>query len=168
MKKALSLFAVALLLAACGNGSASIATPNPEATEQPTAAPTQPAATVGDQLIWDDMKMTFEEVENWAGISEYFAPDEGNRYITVLITVEALVDGISYNTLYFTLSTPEGYTYSPSIWSRDPDLGSSNELSAGRKAKGWVTFEIPKSETSFFLVLDDYTHSAEWTFTIAK
>ena len=168
MKKVLGLFAVAVLFAACSNGGASIVTPTQEASEEPTSAPTQSAATVGDQLVWDDMKMTFEDAEGWPGLSDYFAPDPGNKYVTVLIVVEALVDGISYNTLYFTLTTDEGYSYTPSIWSRDPDLGSSNELRAGRKAKGWVTFEVPKGESTFFLQLDDYSHIAEWKFTVAK
>lgn len=63
MKKVLGLFAVALLFAACSNGGASIVTPTQEASEEPTSAPTQSAATVGDQLVWDDMKMTFEDAE---------------------------------------------------------------------------------------------------------
>ena len=168
MKKVLGLIAVALLLAACNSGGASIATSTPETSEQPTVAPTPAVAALGDQLIWDDMKMTFEDAETWAGISDYFAPDPGNKYVTVLITVEALVSGTSYNTLYFSLATDEGYTYTPSIWSRDPDLGSSNELSAGRKAKGWVTFEVPKGDSTFFLRLDDYSHTGEWNFTVGK
>ncbi len=169
MKKALSLFAVALLLAACG-GSAGTAVNTPQATQKPTATPTptQEIAGVGYYIEWTDVKVSLLEASVYTDYNEYFGPDEGFKFVSVLVEYEALVDGVSYNPLYWKLVDSESYGYDYYFIGKEPALDSSNALMAGRKAKGWLTFQVPEAETTFYLVLSDFTHDGEWTFTVAN
>jgi hypothetical protein len=169
MKKALSLFAVALLLAACG-GSVGTADNTPQATQKPAATPTptQEIAGVGYFIEWTDMRVTLLEAIVYTDHSEYFGPDEGFKYVSVLVEYEALVDDVSYNPFYWKVVDSESYGYDYYFMGKEPQLDSSNDLKAGRKAKGWLTFQVPEAETTFYLVLSDFTHDGEWTFTVAK
>ena len=169
MKKALSLFAVALLLVGCG-GSVRDVVNSPQTTQQPTATPTpaKEIAGVGYFIEWTDMRVTLLEAIVYTDHSEYFGPDEGFKYVSVLVEYEALVDDVSYNPFYWKVVDSESYGYDYYFMGKEPALDSSNDLKAGRKAKGWLTFQVPQAETTFYLVLSDFTHDGEWIFTVAN
>lgn len=169
MKKQIGLLAVVFLIvgffiAGCGGSTARV-TDTPEATVKPTPEPTQEVAGVGYYIEWSDMRVTLLEAGVYRAENEYFAPDPGNKLVSVLVEYEALADGVSYNPFYWSLQDSQGFSYNYDIFGKDPALDSSNDLRAGRKVKGWVTFEVPAGETQFYLVMDDYTHSGEWQFT---
>jgi len=156
---------IAMLAIGCGGSGAAQSTATPEAT--PTLPPASETAGVGWQFDWEDMKMTLLEAKvSSAGL---FTPDPGNQYISVLIEVEAKQDGVSYNTFYFKLANVAGFACTSGLWADEkPPLGSSNELKAGRKATGWVSFQCPTADQEFYLTLSDFTHNAEWEFALAQ
>jgi hypothetical protein len=165
MKKALSVFAVALLLVGCG-GSTGTAVDTPQATQKPTATPTQEIAGVGYFIEWTDVKISLLDANVYTDYNEYFGPDAGFKFVSVLVEYEALVDGVSYNPLYWKLVDSESYGYEYYFMGQEPALDSSNALMAGRKAKGWLTFQVPEAETTFYLVLSDFIRDGEWQFTV--
>jgi len=163
--KAFLIAMIAMIAFACGGSGATQATPTPEAT--PTPPPASETAGVGWQFDWTDMKMTLLEAKVSSG--GLFTPDPGNQYVSVLIEVEAKQDGTSYNTFYFKLSNMSGYACTSGLWADEkPPLGSSNELKAGRKATGWVSFQCPTADKEFYLTLNDFTHDAEWEFALPQ
>lgn len=155
---------VGFLIAGCG-GSAGVATNTPETTQQATPTPTPEIAGVGYYIEWTDMKVSLLEANVYTDYNEYFGPDEGFKFVSVLVEYEALVDGVSYNPLYWKLVDSESYGYDYYFMGKEPALDSSNDLKAGRKAKGWLTFQVPEAETTFYLVLNDFGHDGEWQFT---
>lgn len=160
-------FLVGLVLAGCG-GSTGTAVNTPQTTQEPTPTPTQEIAKVGYFIEWTDMRVTLLEAVVYTDYNEYFGPDEGFKYVSVLVEYEALVDDVSYNPLYWKVVDSQSYGYDYYFMGREPALDSSNGLKAGRKAKGWLTFQVPVGETAFYLVLSDFTHDGEWQFTVAK
>jgi hypothetical protein len=171
VKKQIGLLAVVFLvvglfIAGCG-GSTGKATDAPEATVKPTptAEPTQEIAGVGYYIEWTDVRVSLVEAGVYSDYNEYFAPDAGNKFVSVLVEYEALANGVSYNPFFWTLRDSQGFSYNYYIFGKEPALDSSNELQAGRKVKGWLTFQVPVGETQFYLAMDDYTHSGEWQFT---
>ena len=160
-------FLVGLVLAGCG-GSTGTAVNTPQTTQEPTPTPTQEIAKVGYFIEWTDMRVTLLEAVVYTDYNEYFGPDEGFKYVSVLVEYEALVDDVSYNPLYWKVVDSQSYGYDYYFMGKEPALDSSNGLKAGRKAKGWLTFQVPVGETAFYLVLSDFTHDGEWQFTVAK
>ena len=69
---------------------------------------------------------------------------KGNVYIQALITYTALADGATYNPFDWQVfcndEAVDSYTYVSD--GPEPDLNSGT-LPKGRKAKGWVVYEIP-------------------------
>lgn len=171
MKKQIGLLAVVFLvvgffIAGCGGSTAKV-TDTPEATVQPTPTPepTQEIAGVGYYIEWTDVRVSLVEAGVYSNYNEYFAPDAGNKFVAVLVEYEALADNVSYNPFFWTLRDSQGFSYNYYIFGKEPALDSSNELRAGRKVKGWLTFQVPVGETQFYLSMDDYSHTGEWQFT---
>jgi hypothetical protein len=161
-------FLVGFILAGCG-GSTGTAVNIPQATQKPTAtpAPTQEIAGVGYYIEWTDMKVSLLEAIVYTDHSEYSGPDKGFKYVSVLVEYEALVDDVSYNPFYWRVVDSQSYGYDYYWMGKEPALGY-NDLKAGRKAKGWLTFQVPEAETTFYLVLSDFGHDGEWQFTVVK
>ena len=104
-------------------------------------------------------KVTYEAVE--AGGSSYTVNEirdpalgevaVGKRLVAVDITQVGLVDGVSYNPLYFSVQDSNGYVYDLSFASFlgtnvEPSFGYG-ELGKGQTVRGWVVFELPESAT---------------------
>jgi len=158
-------FLVGFIVAGC-RGSAPTAVP--QATQEPTPTPAQEIAGIGYFIEWTDVKISLLEASVYTDYNEYFGPDEGFKFVSVLVEYEALVDGASYNPLYWKLVDSESYGYDYYFMGKEPILDSSNALKAGRKAKGWLTFQVPEAETTFYLALSDFDHDGEWQFTVSK
>jgi hypothetical protein len=160
---------VGFIVTGCGASSGAVIE-TPQATQDPTpaATPPQEVAGVGYFIEWTDVKVSLLEANVYTDYNEYFGPDEGFKFVSVLVEFEALADDVSYNPLYWKLVDSQSYGYDYYFMGKEPMLDSSNALKSGRKAKGWLTFQVPKTETSFYLVLSDYTHDGEWQFTVGK
>lgn len=114
------------------------------------------------------MTVSLLQAEVYTDYNEYFGPDAGTKYVSVLVEFAALKDDVSYNPLYWKVVDSQSYGYDYTFIGKEPMLDSSNNLKAGRKAKGWLTFQVPATETTFYLALSDFTHDGEWQFTVGN
>lgn len=97
----------------------------------------------GVLLSAEDKDVTLVEVDwNAKGRS---APEKGNRYVALRVLYQAKVDGASYNPFDWSAVDLEGFAYDQAYGVKSPALQSSNDLPAGRKAQGWVAFQVPKA-----------------------
>lgn len=167
--------------------SGAIPTPAPSATQLtplPTAVGSQqPGSTppstfgtdysVGDRVqVGDEQFITLAEFEaDWKSDNQFIKPDQGNMFVAFLVEFEGInPEGSSYNPFYFSLIDDQAFEYNFSAFGREPSIKSSNELRPGEKARGWITFEIPKTadtgtlvyEPGFGLVGDEVRYSVEF------
>lgn len=101
---------------------------------------------VGVTLARDDQTVTLAEVR-WDVKDAFGAKPQtkGDRYVAVRVEYEGIEDGTSYNPLLWSAVDLDGFAWNQSFAGMAPALQSSNDLPAGRKAQGWITFEVPKS-----------------------
>lgn len=134
-----------------------IATPDPaeEPVEEPPPDPTPagPALFKAGEVITvseDDepyLDIVVSKVSQKKSYgSGYFVdkPAKGNIYIQALITYEARSDGATYNTFDWQVFCDDTAIENYAFVSEGPEPQlSSGTLPTGRKAKGWVVYEIP-------------------------
>jgi hypothetical protein len=83
---------------------------------------------------------------DWNAKTDFLKPDKGDRYVAVRVLYEGIQDGSSYNPFNWSAVDLEGFEHDTLLaGGKDPALASSNDLPAGRKAQGWVTFEVPNN-----------------------
>ena len=133
------------------------ATPVPTVTARPTLVPTsapayyRPGDTVtltnnGEPLAMVSIsKLSF--VRSYPG--DYYSdlPDPGNVYVQMWVTYTALVDGVNYNALNWSMFVDGSQLQNTFIFLMNgpkPTLGSGT-LPKGRKASGWLLYEIGAS-----------------------
>jgi len=103
------------------------------------------------------------KVRKWTSTNMFIDPAKGNRFVTV----EVLLKGVTGTTedvgyLDFGIADEDGYTYDPEAAWRDPQLPYAGDvkIKPGKKVRGWVTFEVPKTlKKGTITVLDE-----EWAF----
>lgn len=158
-----SVLTVALVVSACGDaGTARVVDPTSEPpsasqaaeTAEPSSTPEPPAqdATVGDRIqLGDNQYFTVKEVQIWPG-DDFIKADEGNQFVSMLVEVEGIdPEGSSYNPFFFSVKDSDGFEYNFSAFGSEPMLQSGNDLAAGDKVSGWVTFEMPTSVSEVVL-----------------
>lgn len=135
------------------------ATATPDPTEEPLEEPTPEPAPAGPTLFKAGEVVTVsEDDEPYLDIvvskisqkksygSGYFVdkPAKGNIYIQALITYEALSDGATYNPFDWQVFCDDTAIENYAFVSEGPQPQlSSGTLPTGRKAKGWVVYEVP-------------------------
>lgn len=108
---------------------------------------------VGVALSRDDATVTLVEVDWDAGKATKTKPDDkANRYVALRVLYQGTAPGASYNPFYWSVVDLDGFAWGQTFIGKDPTLQSSNDLPVGRKAQGWVTFEVPKAVHSLEVV----------------
>jgi hypothetical protein len=147
------------------------ATPTSIPTPRPTPAPvTAPSV----QSFVDDFGNTYTIQATWGGImTNAFdicprgGPAPGNMFIYLNVEFAVQSGKVMYNALSFSVSDQNGYSY---VWSGG--CGYKFELpygtlTAGRRVRGTLVFEVPKGVTMMSL---DYTGYAgevgSWSMTV--
>lgn len=103
--------------------------------------PTEGALQVGDIAETDDLRFTFLACYEDTSDNRFITPAEGNRYVTIELEVENLDDS-DHSVSYMSFHGYADGVAADLCHFRDDTLSAS--LSAGRKAKGTVTLEVPK------------------------
>lgn len=140
-----------------------LATPTPGASVASAAPTNTPASSqpgppasyvVGDRIkLGEEEYFGVVEVDLAVPGNDFIQPDPGNKWIAALVEIEGInPDGATYNPFFFKVRDNEGFEYHASAFGKEPALQSSNDLQPGTKIKGWVTFEVPESATTFALV----------------
>lgn len=107
----------------------------------------------GVTQVGETTDITLEKVA-WKVKPAFGDPADGNRYIAIEVLYEATADEASYSPYDWSMVDFDGHNWDRSFVGKEPDLQSSNALPIGRKARGWVTFEVPKDVGSFEVVAD--------------
>jgi hypothetical protein len=93
----------------------------------------------------DDVQIAITEVKNYTSSNQYIKPDDGYRFLAIMVEVENTSEGsASYNSWYFSLKNKDGVEYDSGYADIEPDLNSGT-LQLGKKAKGYIVFEVPKN-----------------------
>lgn len=109
---------------------------------------------VGVTLAREDATVTLVAIES-SPVDAYGERPKvkGNRFLSIRVLYQANTDGVSYNPFYWSLVDLDGFSYDqPFVGGMEPKLEGSNDLPAGRKAQGWITFEVPKNVRTFEVV----------------
>ncbi len=122
------------------------ATPPAASAEYGTDLPGPGVLQVGESA-----DITLVKVD-WKPTVEYGEPAPGNRFVAIDVLYKATVDGASYNPYDWSMVDFDGFNYDRTSGARKPELAGSTTLPLGRKAQGWVTFEVPQDVHSFEVV----------------
>ncbi len=113
-----------------------------------TGTNTEPSAKTYKQseaVKVDDVQISLSEVKNYTSSNQYIKPDDGYRFLAIMVNVENTSEGpASYNSWYFSLKNEDGVEYDSGYADIEPDLNSGT-LQPGKKAKGYIVFEVPTS-----------------------
>ncbi len=139
------------------------------ATPEPTAAVDEPTRyKVGERITITENgtevgAITVDEVREdtyFKGDYSTDAPDAGNVFLSAHLTYQALANGFNYNPYDWQVFADgmavDGTTFT--LHGPEPDLGSGS-LPKGRKAAGWLVYEVPKNGE----VLLSYGSTFNWT-----
>lgn len=163
---AVALFVLAIVSLACGGTpNTVISTPTaapieisetniPDASPVPEDTPTTAPniGKVGDTITQGDYIITVVSVETAQEFGDFVKVKEGNIFVaTELIVESGAAAGVSVNPLYISVKDAEGFEYTSTILGKEPSLKSQNDLPAGEKMRGWVTFEVPTTATGLIL-----------------
>lgn len=134
--------------------AAGVATPKPADTPAVTPEPSSTTFAPGDVVTvtrngtnWAEVTITKVAAKStYPGTYYTDKPAAGNVYIQFYVTYSALVDGVTYNPYDWQMFVDDvavtSYTFVQN--GPTPALGSGT-LPAGRKAQGWVIYEVPKA-----------------------
>jgi len=107
---------------------------------------------VGDIIETKGMKISYLKAAEYTGYSEYFGPADGKKYIYIELEVENISDS-DKNISYFSFECYADGASCNGYYGMDDAL--SADLSAGRKAKGTIAFEVPKDAEVIEIEFED-------------
>lgn len=120
-------------------------TPEPTESAPPLFRPGEPAVVTqgGEDYLEITVTKVSERKRYGSGYS-VDTPARGNVYIEAYVTYRALADGAAYNPFDWQVfcndTAIDGFTFLLS--GPEPQLGSGT-LPKGRKASGWLVYEVP-------------------------
>lgn len=153
------LIALAVIVViAIGSGSGSSETSSQAGTDSivSEAGKADNVYMPGDTFEANGLKITYVKAEKWTSDNMFLQPEDGNMYIRLFISAENTASGDRYIT-YFDFDCYSDGIASSSTYIGD-DMLNGGSISQGRKAEGWVYFEVPTAakdieveyETSFW------------------
>lgn len=132
--------------------------------QQLNAAPTADAHKVGDVVESSKLKITYLSCEEYASDNMFVTPAEGYRYVSCGFAFENVGSSDEHISSMSFDCYADGVNCK-GIYIREDDLSAT--LSAGRKAKGTVTFEVPTAADVIEVeYLSNYWTSNRVVFTV--
>jgi hypothetical protein len=165
----LLVFGVVIIIGVLANANKSTTTSNQQqvvATAAPfsnqgaaQAAPTDTTlklGKVGETIALKGYTLTVNSVqksENFDTSNVIGKAKAGNILLAVDITIVSnKAKGVSANGLYASVKDSQGFKYDFTIFGqKEPRIAGTNDIPAGDKVRGWVTFEIPKTASGLIL-----------------
>ena len=161
------VFGGILAVAASGSKSSSntnqqqvVATAGPVSNQgaaqaAPTAA-TLKLGQIGETIALNGYTLTVNSVQkldNFDTSNDIGKAKAGNIMLAVDITIGSnKAKGVSANGLYASVKDGQGYKYDFTVFGqKEPRIAGTNDIPAGDKVRGWITFEVPKNATGFML-----------------
>lgn len=122
-------------------------------------------ADIGQLVRGQDFDFIINSAERGKNYSNYSEPEPGYENLAVDVTIFSHTNrGVSANIFNAAVTDEAGYQYGPTFNSKEPVLRSQSDLFADQKARGWITFEIPKYSDS---VLFEYQLIGELPIRVA-
>lgn len=127
----------------------------PAITPTPTTTPNR----VGERITLHsgdgtaDFAVTIESVKPWS--QQYNSPDAGMKYVTTDILLQGVSGSTTVDALDFQMTDAAGYVYTAAGMYREPSLPYHSDLAAGKKIRGWMTWQIPKTMKSGWITYAD-------------
>ncbi|MET3696440.1 uncharacterized protein DUF4352 [Bacillus oleivorans] len=179
------LFSLLLILGACGaatdegneaadnggdtaeNGGAAEENGDQEQAQEDENQDEAQAATIGDTVEVEGVKITLESVEVYEGEINQFQPLTQDHAIVANLVVENTnQEAYFIDNTEFTLYDAEGFELTQALPSEDMAL--STELPGGKKVKGTVYFDVPAQEGEWELRYESMAsfdgEAAVWRF----
>ena len=130
--------------------------------------------TIGDTLMTSNFKITLNDALIYSSIGDdsYYVdtPKEGKEYLVFFIDVENISGESQYISDFDFDGYVDGYTVSVSSIYNDIDgveeIGTT--LSAGKKTRGFVAFEVDTDWKEFELHYSDFLEDEELVFTVVN
>lgn len=119
--------------------------------EKNTAA-SEDAFHVGDVIETKNLKISYLKAEEYVSDNMFMQPAEGNKYIYIELEFENLSES-DHNVSYFSFECYADGANCSGYYGMDDALSAT--LSAGRKAKGTVAFEVPKDASVIEIEYED-------------
>lgn len=127
-------------------------------------ARTEGAFAVGDTVESSKLKITYLSCEDYISDNMFVTPKDGYKFITCMFEFENLGDSDEFISSWGFDCYADGVSCD-GCYIRDDDLSAT--LSAGRKANGTVTFEVPvDAEVIEVEYLSNYWTSNRVVFTV--
>jgi hypothetical protein len=119
-----------------------------------TTVPALQAGKVGETITLNGYTITVngvEKSENFDPSSDFGKVKSGDIFVAVDVTVGSnKAKGVTSDALYAALKDNKGFKYDqPFSGYKKPLLPGENDIPAGDKVRGWVTFEVPKTASGF-------------------
>lgn len=98
---------------------------------------------VGETMTTDRISLSMTKVEDYDPDNEFITPDEGNKFIKVYFVAEnvgdtdLIISSFSFNCYVDDTAINES-------WSSSDKAFPSSTLSSGRKAEGYIYYEVPE------------------------
>lgn len=115
-------------------------------TEEEETTKSEPSNVfaVGEVLVTNNAKISFVSAEKWYGYSQYLGPEAGNIIVRAYFEFENTGSSDLYYNMYDFSCYADGKVCKE-YWSSEDKNLSSGSLSTGRKAEGYVYFEVPET-----------------------
>ncbi|MCD7825977.1 MAG: DUF4352 domain-containing protein [Clostridiaceae bacterium] len=120
-----------------------------DGTEEDT---TQTEFAKGDVLETSNLKISYLDCGKFKDYGKYEAPDKGNKVVFATFEFENISDGDEYVSSFDFSCYADGYDCQEFYSGNVENLSAT--LSAGKKTKGTVLFEVPKDAKEITLEYD--------------
>ncbi|MDP1726948.1 MAG: DUF4352 domain-containing protein [Bacteroidota bacterium] len=85
---------------------------------------------------------------------EFLDPEKGRKYVSVEIIYNNISDhSQGLDVMGINVYDDEGYIYDYASLTKQPQFSFISEINSGRKQKGWITFDVPKTAKNLKLQL---------------
>ncbi|MCQ2519823.1 MAG: DUF4352 domain-containing protein [Lachnospiraceae bacterium] len=116
------------------------------------ASASESAFHVGDIIETKKLRITYNKAAEYVSDNMFLVPNEGNKYIYIELEVENLSDS-DQTISYFSFECYADGVACDGFYGLDDELSAT--LSAGRKAKGSIGFEVPKDAEVIEIEFED-------------
>jgi len=128
-----------------------------ETVSAPAASEVKPQAKTVTGEVGKPVTLNLARITVVSADLDYKSPDEftqpkaGNRFVAAEVLYENTgEDKLSYNPFDWKLSDSSGFSYDQGYSGKGPEL-HSGDLAPGEKARGFITYEVPRTATGIRL-----------------
>lgn len=125
---------------------------NTTSSTNTTVTPASQTFYLNEQIKLDDKVLTVASVSDYKSGNQFLQPKSGNKHVVVDISLENQgTELININPYDFKLQDSSNYSYQFAFSDKEPTI-NAEPIQAGRKVRGFVTFEVPTNSSGYELI----------------